>query len=37
MTLMVSEPDATLMRSPFYNVWIYVWVIYAKPVLLKDR
>ena len=30
MTLMVSEPDVTLMRLPFYNIWIYVRVSYAK-------
>ena len=37
MALMVSEPDGTLMRLPFYNIWIYVRVSYAKPVSLKDR
>jgi len=37
MALMVSEPDVTLKRLPFYNIWIYVGVSYAKPVLLTDR
>ena len=30
MALLVNEPDVTLMRLPFYNIWIYVTVSYAK-------
>ena len=36
IVLMVSEPDVTLMRFPFYNIRIYVRVSNAKPVLLMD-
>ena len=37
MALMVSEPDVTLVPLPTYDIWIYVRVSYAKPVLLKDK
>ena len=30
VALMVSEPDVTLIRLPFYNIWIYVKVSYVK-------